>query len=178
MREAEDPGQKISGMTPNFMGFTLIELLVVVLIIGILSAVALPQYKKAVAKARLANLISVANSVVQAEESYYLANNAYTEDWDSLPISIPGTVIDQTISFPEGWEIKLSSAFGEHIHFKDSRVKDVEIDFFYLHGSTVWKGKRICYAKIDNKLANSLCKSVTNKQIKDDASDINNYYYF
>lgn len=55
-------------------GFTLIELLVVVLIIGILSAVALPQYTKAVNKARVAKVKPVLKSLSDAWDVYYMAN--------------------------------------------------------------------------------------------------------
>ena len=67
-------------------GFTLIELLVVVLIIGVLSAVALPQYQKAVWKSRTTQLITLAQQVAQAQERYFMANGTWPEEFPDLDI--------------------------------------------------------------------------------------------
>ena len=58
----------------NNKGFTLIELLVVVLIIGILSAIALPQYETAVEKARLTEGLINAKAIVDAIQRHQQAN--------------------------------------------------------------------------------------------------------
>ncbi len=65
-------------------GFTLIELLVVVLIIGILSAIALPQYQKAVDRTRATQLYAIADEMIRAQREYYLANSEWTSDINKL----------------------------------------------------------------------------------------------
>ncbi len=92
-QEAGDPRQRHAGMTPLFgnggfvesaeqkplsirplnkKAFTLIELLVVVLIIGILAAVAVPQYQKAVVKSKFAILQVNVTTLLESVQRYYL----------------------------------------------------------------------------------------------------------
>ena len=73
----------------NKQAFTLIELLVVVLIIGILAAVALPQYQKAVWKSRATQLITAVKSIQQSKQVYYLANGQLPTSFDELATDIP-----------------------------------------------------------------------------------------
>ena len=61
----------------NNAAFTLIELLVVVLIIGILASVALPQYNKAVRKARLSEVSTTFNAISKGIDAWLLENGGF-----------------------------------------------------------------------------------------------------
>ena len=73
-------------------GFTLIELLVVVLIIGILTAIAIPQYQKAVVKSHAAEMLLNVRSLRTAREAYVLANGVPPKSVEELDVQIGSDV--------------------------------------------------------------------------------------
>ncbi|WP_428058537.1 type IV pilin protein [Candidatus Avelusimicrobium faecicola] len=83
-------------------GFTLIELLVVVLIIGILAAMAMPQYFKAVERSRMAEAVTLMDSVVKAQRRKYMQRNRYANDFRGLDVSPKGATGDFYRTYGDG----------------------------------------------------------------------------
>ena len=154
-----DPRLRASGMTPLFNkgAFTLIELLVVVLIIGILAAVAVPQYQKAVYKARATEAVIILKALVQAEETYFLANGTYTNTLDNLDVSIP-----------ESKEYLFSCSTGNCQASPKKSYKLPVFEFTYSNheseSPTEKKSLRMCVALYKNETADSICKSMTRQE--------------
>ena len=129
--------------------FTLIELLVVVLIIGILAAVALPQYQKAVTKSHMMAAVAYLRAVKDAEEIYYLANGVYTDDIDSL--SVEG-------SCPHKWNCQIVSLANVQARPTKWGRNDIQIVAPFDH--TWMQGQLYCLANRSSPQAVSLCKSM------------------
>ncbi len=80
--------------------FTLIELLVVVLIIGILAAVALPQYQKTVARTKIANVLIVGRDLRNASLRFFSENGSFPcegqatsyYDFSALDVTPPDSI--------------------------------------------------------------------------------------
>ena len=146
--------------------FTLIELLVVVLIIGILAAVALPQYQRAVDKSRLVQFITAVKSVKQAEEAYYLANGEYTTDWDALNIGFAGTASGSVFTTTNGMTlqlIKTGPTTTAKVNATYTKLPDISIYHVFDHSgiSSTFDNKLYCHPLSSKEASHQLCKSMS-----------------
>lgn len=93
-------------------GFTLLELLVVILIIGILAAVALPQYNYSVMKTRYMRMADIARVLKDAQERYYMAKEQYTTHFSDLDIDFVLDEVDDKdqVGYIDDIQISLAAA--------------------------------------------------------------------
>ena len=129
-------------------GFTLIELLVVVLIVGILTAVAVPQYRKAVLKSRFSTLMPLAKNLWEGNEIYYLNNGMYADSTDELDVSAPA-------------DSHVQATVGDEEQHQYVRVSNPDLPnriTIYQKHSPNFPEETHCEALLDDDLANWLCK--------------------
>lgn len=150
------------------VGFTLIELLVVVLIVGILAAVAVPQYQTAVEKSRAMGLVSLLSALAKAEDAYYLATGAYTADLYSLDIDPPadGRVEGAYIRFSNGNGLSLSSGAQGYLA---GGTRHVQLDIFLEHTSISQEPGIYCYGDVNSDISLKICQSMGNPTGKNSA---------
>ena len=153
-------------MQQNKQGFTLIELLVVVLIIGILAAVALPQYQVAVEKARLTQALSDMAYIkkmidVKALECGYNYECIQQNGFDYLELGLKTEGTDYTFYFNDKWYYSLD------ISINLCRATEIgtnnRTDLFCIgYGIGDWEdlptASKFCdsYSAIGNKICKSL----------------------
>jgi len=80
-------------------GVTLLELMIVVVIIGIMAAIAYPNYRDYAARAKRTEARAALLQIATNQERFYLQNNTFTTDMTQLGFGAASNVVSDTGSY-------------------------------------------------------------------------------
>ena len=159
-------------MKENKKGFTLIELLVVVLIIGILAAIALPQYNKAVNKTKFAALQVIVGSLTDAYKEYVLIHGEGVKNFDDLSFILPDkfqlTLNNNRTTCMTSEEMSCciyKYFYGSSSNYQEGYVACYNKDLSFGYHDAIFSergepiNQKYCVAKSSDVKANNFCKN-------------------
>lgn len=120
-------------MKINKKGFTLIEILVVVLIIGILAAIALPQYRKVVEESKVSEALVNIKAIEHSMRMYLINNgslpsgNVWFKDFAEIDLSGGEWVSDssyETKNFDYNWLVCNSGGCQMEVYRKGQSIDE------------------------------------------------------
>ena len=86
-------------MRKYMKGVTLLELMIVVVIVGILAAIAYPNYREYIARAKRNEAKAALLQIATLQERFYLSNNTYTTDMSQLGFANAGCNITDSSAY-------------------------------------------------------------------------------
>ena len=157
-------------------GFVLIELLVVVLVIGILAAVAFPQYEKAVLKSRLESALPTLRTLKEQSDRYYMANGQYqTETVTAMMVDVNmtgcrdiGNVVLKcnSVYYDIHTAAGLNNSFDVAVLLTDGE-NNIRLGYgIMLDHASSDPNRHWCGAKPDDNIAQSICRELGGSFVK------------